>query len=191
MVVLEAEAHFNDVALSFSQKIERLIQQFLVDRILKIATDDIGISPKDIGEQQFVSVPVHIQRLIEADLELQSSGFAKMHQYLIFDAAGRVCGKLDLFIGIERFDGFHESDRPNADQVLGCNAGIVELSRQIDDEAQIMYDQPVLCPLLGARRFDAACFLLGVERRRKRLAGMHIKDRVFSSDPQQQANPNP
>ena len=71
-----------------------------------------------VAEAEGVAVRAGVQGFVEGDLTLELPLGAKVHEDLIFDAAGGVGGELDLFVGAEGVDGLDETDRADGDQVL-------------------------------------------------------------------------
>ena len=139
---VQAEAQDHDAPVAFAEAREGGIEEIQVNGILDIAADDVVIGAEHIPEQQLVAVPIDVEGLVKADLQLQSVGLAEEHEYLVFDAARSIGCELDIFIGAEGVDGFDEPDSAYRDEVIYLYARIFEFFCDIDDEAEVMLDKP-------------------------------------------------
>ena len=148
----------------------RLLLEPLIDHIL--------LRSEDIGQEQFISIPVHIERLINRNFHARLVVSPQIHQNLVLDAPGRVRGELDLFLRIERVDRLDEADRPNRDQILHTDSCIVKFLCNIHDKAQIVFDQLAPCRLvfrIGKPR-NRIGLLLSFQRRRENICAPDIKN---------------
>ena len=68
LVVAQTEAQLHYHAVSIVKPTDRLGQDALFNILLYIAADGVAVGAEHVGEQQLVSVPVHVQRLVERDL---------------------------------------------------------------------------------------------------------------------------
>ena len=139
---VQAEAQYHDAPVAFAEAREGGIEEIQVNGILDIAADDVVIGAEHIPEQQLVAVPIDVEGLVKADLQLQSVGLAEEHEYLVFDAARSIGRELDIFIGAEGVDGFDEPDSAYRDEVIYLHARVFEFFCDIDDEAEVMLDKP-------------------------------------------------
>ena len=84
------------------------------------------VRAEDIGQQQLVSVPVGVERLVEAHLRALAADLAQIHQYLVFDAAAGVGRKLYVLAGVKRVDGLDKSYRADGYQILKVYPGVLK-----------------------------------------------------------------
>ena len=148
----------------------RLLLEPLIDHIL--------LRSEDIRQKKLISIPVYIERLIDRDLHPCLVISPQIHQNLVLDAPGRVRGELDLFLRIERVDRLDEADRPNRDQILHTDSRVVKFLCNVDDKAQIVFDQLAPCRLvfrIGKPR-NRIGLLLSFQRRRENICAPDIKN---------------
>ena len=81
------KAHFYNPPLPSAQLLNGILQKLSVNLILNILRDDIVLRPHNIGKQQLISFPVHIQRLINGNLCFRLAVSSQIHQNFIFDTA--------------------------------------------------------------------------------------------------------
>ncbi len=55
--------------------------------LIQVRLDSIRLGPQNVGEQQLVAVPVHIERFVNSNLSRSLRGLAQKHQNFVFDAA--------------------------------------------------------------------------------------------------------
>ena len=148
----------------------RLLLEPLIDHIL--------LRSEDIGQEQFISIPVHIERLINRNFHARLVVSPQIHQNLVLDAPGRVRGKLDLFFRIERVNCLDEADGSNRNQILHTNSCIIKFLCNVDDETQVVFDQLAPCRLvfrIGKPR-NRIGLLLSFQRRRENICAPDIKN---------------
>ena len=92
--------------------------------VLERAADLVLVRAEDLGQQQLVSVPVGVERLVEAHLRALAADLAQIHQYLVFDAAAGVGRKLYVLAGVKRVDGLDKPDRADGYQILKVYPGV-------------------------------------------------------------------
>ena len=148
----------------------RLLLETLVDHIL--------LRSEDIGQEQFISIPVHIERLINRNFHARLVVSPQIHQNLVLDAPGRVRGELDLFLRIECVDRLDEADRPNRDQILHTDSRVVKFLCNVDDKAQIVFDQLAPCRLVFriGKPGDRVRLRLTLQRRRENVCASDIEN---------------
>ena len=121
--------------------IHRIQQQIALHLLLQPMVHGILFAAQNIGEKQFIAIPVHIQRIVDRNLIFLLGTLAQIHQNLIFNATGCIRRQLDLALrakGIHRFD---EADGPDGNQILHiCRAGF-ELLCNIYHQAQVVGNQ--------------------------------------------------
>ena len=70
----------------------------------------ILIRSKNIRQQKFISIPIHIQRFIYGHFQTCLIISSEIHENLILNASGSIGGQLDVLIRLKGIDGFDESD---------------------------------------------------------------------------------
>ncbi|MNR24673.1 hypothetical protein D3C85_1417720 [compost metagenome] len=82
------------------------MQQLTIDLFFNIAVDGIILGTQYIGQEQFITIPVDIKRLVKRYLGPDLAVPAQIHQNFILDTARGVGCKLYLFLGIKSINGF-------------------------------------------------------------------------------------
>lgn len=111
----EAKAQRDDCSLPRGQLVDRVHQELAVDIVLNGLQDKVLVGAENVGEQQLVSVPVGVERLVKADLGLLRRGLAQVHEDLIFNAARGVGRELDVLVAAVRVHCLDEPDRTDGD----------------------------------------------------------------------------
>ena len=146
--------------------------------VLKRAADLVLVRAEDVGQQQLVSVPIGVERLVEAHLRALAADFAQIHQYLVFDAAAGIGRKLYVLAGIEGVDSLDKPDRADGYQVLKVYPGVLKALRDVDDKAQIVLDEkPARGLVTVVERGDGALLLCARKGRRQCVAAADVKNR--------------
>ena len=98
-----------------------------------------------------------------------------MHQNLVFDTAGSIGCKLDIFIGIERIDGFNQANGSYRNQIVQIDAGIIEPAGYVYDKAQIvLYERAFHAFIALVHALDQRIFLFLFEGRRQSVVRADI-----------------
>src|SRR5690606_715113 len=108
-------------------------QQVSVHLFLEAAVD-VALDADDVGEQQFVAVPVGVERLVKRYFRPGFRGPAQVHQDFVLDAARGVSGQLDVLGRVERVDRLDKADRADGNQVFHGDARVFKLAGDVDDE---------------------------------------------------------
>jgi len=90
-----------------------------------------------------------------------------MHEYFIFYASRRICGKLYLFIRAESIDRLDKSDRTHGNQVLQTDVRALKTFRYVYDKAKIVFDQCLFRVLVVRQAAYHVAFLFGGKRSRQ------------------------
>ena len=154
-LVVEPETQLDDALLPRRKALQRGAQQLAVHRVLQVPADDIRLRAQDVGEQQLVPVPVHVERLVKRYLQPQPVGAAQVHEDLVLDAARGIGRQLDLLVRVERVDRLDQADGADGDQILDAHAGVLKLPCDVRHQAQVVLDQRVrrrLLPRLEASK---------------------------------------
>ena len=164
------------LALALGKSADRVHQQLAVDIVLNGAQDKVLVGAENVGEQQLVSVPVGVERLVKADLGLLRRGLAQVHEYLIFNAARGVGRELDVLVAAVRVHCLDEPDRTDGDEVFDVDAGVFKPARDVGDKPQVVLNENL--PALSSRPHPCARNHLRLpsrERRRERIAAADVK----------------
>ena len=187
----QSKAQRDDLLFPGREHLQCRGQQRAVHILLNGTHDRVLLCPQHIAEQQLVSVPIGVERLIKGDLPLSVGIFAQMHQDLIFDTAGGIRRQLDVLVrpvGAHRLD---EPDGADGNQVLDPHSRVFEPPGNVHHKPQIMFDE--LLPgrlLLQPGQQLRLPFLR--QRRRQRVAAADVMNalrRQQSQTFQQPARP--
>ena len=75
-------------------------------------------TPSTSEREELVAVPIGVERLVKGDLRLGLVVAPQVHEDLVFDAAGRVGGQLDLLRRVEGVDRLDQADGADGDQIF-------------------------------------------------------------------------
>ena len=103
----------------------------------------VRLRPQNIGKQQFISIPVNIQRFIQGNFTFRFARSSQIHEDLILDAPGRISRQFDVFFDLKRVHCLDQPDRPYGDQILNIDPRAFELSGNVHDQPEIMLDQKI------------------------------------------------
>lgn len=187
----QSKAQRDDLLFPGREHLQCRGQQRAVHILLNGTHDRVLLCPQHIAEQQLVSVPIGVERLIKGDLPLSVGIFAQMHQDLIFDTAGGIRRQLDILIRAISPHRFDQANGPNGDQILYAHPGIFKPPGNVHHKPQIMFDE--LLPgrlLLQPGQQLRLPFLR--QRRRQRVAAADVMNalrRQQSQTFQQPARP--
>ena len=104
----QAKTHEYDFLFPAVKSFDGLHEHFLICIVFQRTGNLVVIGAEYVGEEKLVTFPICVQRLIKAYFAAMGADFSQIHQYLIFYAAGCVCGKLYVFAGIKGVDGFNK-----------------------------------------------------------------------------------
>ena len=127
--------------------------------MFQIPVDHIFLRSQDIGKQQFIAIPVHIQRFVDRYFHAGPAVSPQIHQNFVFDTAGCIRRKFNLLFRIEGIDCLDQSDGSDRDQIFHSHTGVIKLLCDIDDKAQIVFNQT--CPRLLAVFFCQTLYHCG------------------------------
>ena len=178
--MIQTKPKFDDCLFPFGKLGQCFFQKLPLHFVLQIPVDNVFIRSQDIRQQQFISVPVHIERFIDGYFHAHLA-VPKIHQNLIFNTAGRIGCQFDVLTSIKGIDGFDQPDGTDGNQILHSNPCIVELFRNVYYQPQIVFDQFFSCLLLliGLKSQDRPILLFSIQRRRQNLRSADVMDLSF------------
>ncbi len=141
----------------------------------------VVLRSQHVGEKQLVAVPVYVERLVNGNVVLVLAVFSQIHQNLVFNAAGCICGELDVLFGTERGNGFDKSHRSYRHKILQPYTRVLEFFRDIHHKPQVMYYKSIARLVVVAfHKLERGLFLFLGERCGQRLRASQIMDVIFA-----------
>ena len=115
LLIVQSIAELHNPALPWIQPADGVVQQILFNLILNIMVNHILIRSQDIREKQLISIPIHIQRLVNGDLQPCLAVAPQIHEDLILDASGGVGRQLNIFVRLKGIDRLNQANCPYGD----------------------------------------------------------------------------
>ena len=106
----QAKAQHHDFLLPGREPVHRPAEHGPLRLLLDVPVHGVGVAAQQVGEQQLVAVPVHVEGVVDGHLVAQLGAFPKVHQDFILNAPAGVGGQLDVALHLE---GVHRLDEPN------------------------------------------------------------------------------
>ncbi len=171
----QAEAEGDDFTLPLAQLGNGGGEKLAVYIVLDGPHNGVRVSAQDVAEQQFVAVPVGVERFVQAHFAPLGRVFAEVHQDFVLYAAGRVGGQLDVLVravGVYRLD---QADGPNGNEILYVDACVLKPAGNVDDQAEVALNEDLtgfLLPRVQAGQDFR--FLLPGQRRGEGVAAADV-----------------
>lgn len=157
-----------------------LVDRFANDAALFKAFELVGnavlLAAENVRKEQFVAVPVDVERLVDRDLAFRAAALSYIHKYLVFDTARGVGRELDATFGVE---GVYRLDKPYRayrNEILHADPGAFKLFRDIDDEPQIVLDERRAGVFVDVDALEDVGFFLAGKGRRQNIGTVDIED---------------
>ena len=173
-----AKAVFHDFSFPLSQRRNGAEQRLSLLALLNPARGHVPVGAKDVRQQELIAVPVHRQGLVDGDVMAQVVCLPQRHQDFILDAARGIGGQLNALGGLEGVDGLDEPDGANGDEVLHADSAALILSRNIDHQPQVVFDELVAHGgIAGGQAGQQFGLALPRERRGQRVGPVDVVHR--------------
>ena len=139
----QAVAELYYLRLTFAKDAVHVFAQAQAGLAVPDALSHVVLLRDDVHERKCVPIPVHVYGLRQRHIPCRLFQSTKVHQYLIFTAAGGICGEADAFFGAIGVDAFDEADGADGDEVIGVvGLGVVFLD-DVRHETEVVLDEHV------------------------------------------------
>ena len=100
----------------------------------------VSFSVQYVGQEQFIAVPIDIQRFVKRNLA-RVLLFRRKYIKISFSIQREAYVASLIFLRVKRIHRLNQTDGTNRYQILDVNAGVLEFAGNVNDQTQVTFDK--------------------------------------------------